>query len=117
VPDATDCRLTERMSQLHRLIAAEHIARLPNATMLFVTNRLVARLAARVSSRLPRSPAAESRAEILIRRSSIFHTSAIFARDFVTWHWRRVRRFAASTSDCASGIRPDYLKLARARRR
>jgi EAL domain-containing protein (putative c-di-GMP-specific phosphodiesterase class I) len=34
--DATDCRLTERMSQLHRLIAAEHFARLPNATLLFV---------------------------------------------------------------------------------
>lgn len=36
VLEATDCRLTERMSQLHRLIAAEHISRLPNATMLFV---------------------------------------------------------------------------------
>jgi EAL domain-containing protein (putative c-di-GMP-specific phosphodiesterase class I) len=34
--DATDCRLTERMSQLQRLVAAEHIARLPNATLLFV---------------------------------------------------------------------------------
>src|SRR5262245_32984950 len=34
--DATDCRLTERMSQLHRLIAAEHVARLPDATLLFV---------------------------------------------------------------------------------
>lgn len=34
--DATDCRLTERMSQLHRLLAAEHIARLPDATLLFV---------------------------------------------------------------------------------
>jgi EAL domain-containing protein (putative c-di-GMP-specific phosphodiesterase class I) len=34
--DATDCRLTERMSQLHRLIAAEHVARLPGATLLFV---------------------------------------------------------------------------------
>src|SRR5262245_6869675 len=34
--DATDCRLTERMSQLHRLVAAEHVARLPNATLLFV---------------------------------------------------------------------------------
>jgi EAL domain-containing protein (putative c-di-GMP-specific phosphodiesterase class I) len=36
VLDATDCRLTERMSQLHRLIAAEHISRLQNAAMLFV---------------------------------------------------------------------------------
>jgi len=36
VLEATDCRLSERMSQLHRLIAAEHVARLPNATMLFV---------------------------------------------------------------------------------
>jgi EAL domain-containing protein (putative c-di-GMP-specific phosphodiesterase class I) len=36
VLDATDCRLTERMCQLHRLIAAEHFARLPNATLLFV---------------------------------------------------------------------------------
>jgi EAL domain-containing protein (putative c-di-GMP-specific phosphodiesterase class I) len=36
VLDTTDCRLTERMSQLHRLIAAEHISRLPNATLLFV---------------------------------------------------------------------------------
>jgi EAL domain-containing protein (putative c-di-GMP-specific phosphodiesterase class I) len=34
--DSTDCRLTERMSQLHRLIAAEHVARLPGATLLFV---------------------------------------------------------------------------------
>ena len=34
--EATDCRLTERMSQLHRLIAAEHFARMPNATLLFV---------------------------------------------------------------------------------
>ena len=33
---STDCRLTERMSQLHRLIAAEHVARLPGATLLFV---------------------------------------------------------------------------------
>ncbi|HEX5103365.1 MAG TPA: EAL domain-containing protein [Pirellulaceae bacterium] len=33
---ATDCRLTERMSQLHRLVAAEHVARLPSATLLFV---------------------------------------------------------------------------------
>jgi EAL domain-containing protein (putative c-di-GMP-specific phosphodiesterase class I) len=35
--DSTDCRLTERMSQLHRLIAAEHLARLADATMLFVS--------------------------------------------------------------------------------
>lgn len=34
--DTTDCRLTERMSQLHRLIAAEHVSRLPGATLLFV---------------------------------------------------------------------------------
>jgi EAL domain-containing protein (putative c-di-GMP-specific phosphodiesterase class I) len=34
--DATDCRLAERMNQLHRLIAAEHVARLPGATLLFV---------------------------------------------------------------------------------
>src|SRR5262249_46278489 len=34
--DATDCRLTERMSQLPRLIAAEHVARLSDATLLFV---------------------------------------------------------------------------------
>jgi len=34
--DATDCRLTERMSQLHRLVAAEHVARLSDATLLFV---------------------------------------------------------------------------------
>ncbi|HMC11639.1 MAG TPA: EAL domain-containing protein [Pirellulaceae bacterium] len=32
----TDCRLTERTNQLHRLIAAEHIARLSSATLLFV---------------------------------------------------------------------------------
>jgi EAL domain-containing protein (putative c-di-GMP-specific phosphodiesterase class I) len=37
VLEATDCRLTERMSQLHRLIAAEHFARLPNASLLFVS--------------------------------------------------------------------------------
>lgn len=36
VVDGTDCRLTERLSQLHRLIAAEHIARLSSGTMLFV---------------------------------------------------------------------------------
>jgi EAL domain-containing protein (putative c-di-GMP-specific phosphodiesterase class I) len=35
--DSTDCRLTERTSQLHRLIAAEHLARLADATMLFVS--------------------------------------------------------------------------------
>lgn len=34
--EATDCRLTERMSHLHRLVAAEHVARLPGGTMLFV---------------------------------------------------------------------------------
>jgi EAL domain-containing protein (putative c-di-GMP-specific phosphodiesterase class I) len=34
--DATDCRLTERMNQLHRLIAAEHFANLPGARLLFV---------------------------------------------------------------------------------
>jgi EAL domain-containing protein (putative c-di-GMP-specific phosphodiesterase class I) len=33
---ATDCRLTERMSYLHRMVAAEHIARLHDVTMLFV---------------------------------------------------------------------------------
>lgn len=33
---ATDCRLTERLSQLHRLLAAEHIARLNGAALLFV---------------------------------------------------------------------------------
>jgi EAL domain-containing protein (putative c-di-GMP-specific phosphodiesterase class I) len=33
---ATDCRLTERMSQLHRLVAAEHVASLPSGTLLFV---------------------------------------------------------------------------------
>lgn len=33
---ATDCRLTERMSQVHRLVAAEHVASLPQATLLFV---------------------------------------------------------------------------------
>ena len=35
--DSTDCRLTERMNQIHRLIAAEHLARLADATMLFVS--------------------------------------------------------------------------------
>jgi EAL domain-containing protein (putative c-di-GMP-specific phosphodiesterase class I) len=34
--EATDCRLTERISHLHRLVAAEHVARLPGGTMLFV---------------------------------------------------------------------------------
>jgi EAL domain-containing protein (putative c-di-GMP-specific phosphodiesterase class I) len=33
---ATDCRLTERMSYLHRMIAAEHIKRLADVSMLFV---------------------------------------------------------------------------------
>jgi len=33
---ATDCRLTERMSYLHRMVAAEHIARLSDVSMLFV---------------------------------------------------------------------------------
>jgi EAL domain-containing protein (putative c-di-GMP-specific phosphodiesterase class I) len=33
---ATDCRITERMSQLHRLVAAEHVASLPSGTLLFV---------------------------------------------------------------------------------
>ncbi|MDX1946972.1 MAG: EAL domain-containing protein [Pirellulaceae bacterium] len=33
---ATDCRLTERMAQLHRLVAAEHVAKLPVGTLLFV---------------------------------------------------------------------------------
>lgn len=36
VLDATDCRLTERMSQLHRLVAAEHVARITNGGLLFV---------------------------------------------------------------------------------
>jgi EAL domain-containing protein (putative c-di-GMP-specific phosphodiesterase class I) len=36
VVEGTDCRLTERLSQLHRLIAAEHVARLSSATLLFV---------------------------------------------------------------------------------
>jgi EAL domain-containing protein (putative c-di-GMP-specific phosphodiesterase class I) len=34
--ETTDCRLTERTNQLHRLIAAEHFARLSSATLLFV---------------------------------------------------------------------------------
>ncbi|MEX2173621.1 MAG: EAL domain-containing protein [Pirellulaceae bacterium] len=34
--EATDCRLTERISHLHRMIAAEHVAKLPDGTMLFV---------------------------------------------------------------------------------
>jgi EAL domain-containing protein (putative c-di-GMP-specific phosphodiesterase class I) len=34
--EAIDCRLTERLSHLHRLVAAEHIARSTGATMLFV---------------------------------------------------------------------------------
>lgn len=34
--EATDCRLTERLSQVHRLLAAEHVARLGEATLLFV---------------------------------------------------------------------------------
>jgi EAL domain-containing protein (putative c-di-GMP-specific phosphodiesterase class I) len=34
--EATDCRLTERMSHLHRMVAAEHIARVADAKMLFV---------------------------------------------------------------------------------
>ena len=34
--EATDCRLTERICQLHRLIAAEHVAKLSSATLLFV---------------------------------------------------------------------------------
>lgn len=36
VLDSTDCRLTERICQLHRLVAAEHVARLSSATLLFV---------------------------------------------------------------------------------
>lgn len=34
--EATDCRLTERISHLHRMVAAEHMAKLPAGTMLFV---------------------------------------------------------------------------------
>lgn len=34
--EATDCRLTERMSQLHRLLAAEHVSKLGEGTLLFV---------------------------------------------------------------------------------
>ena len=34
--EATDCRLTERISHLHRMVAAEHVARLPGDAMLFV---------------------------------------------------------------------------------
>jgi EAL domain-containing protein (putative c-di-GMP-specific phosphodiesterase class I) len=34
--EATDCRLTERISHLHRMVAAEHVARLPGEAMLFV---------------------------------------------------------------------------------
>jgi EAL domain-containing protein (putative c-di-GMP-specific phosphodiesterase class I) len=34
--EATDCRLTERISHLHRMVAAEHIARVTGGTMLFV---------------------------------------------------------------------------------
>jgi EAL domain-containing protein (putative c-di-GMP-specific phosphodiesterase class I) len=37
--DATDCRLTERMSQLHRHIAAERVARLSGSMLLFVKLR------------------------------------------------------------------------------
>jgi EAL domain-containing protein (putative c-di-GMP-specific phosphodiesterase class I) len=33
---ATDCRLTERISHLHRMVAAEHIAKVSDAKMLFV---------------------------------------------------------------------------------
>lgn len=34
--EATDCRLTERMSHLHRMVAAEHIAKVSDVSMLFV---------------------------------------------------------------------------------
>jgi EAL domain-containing protein (putative c-di-GMP-specific phosphodiesterase class I) len=34
--EATDCRLTERMSHLHRMVAAEHVAKVADAKMLFV---------------------------------------------------------------------------------
>jgi EAL domain-containing protein (putative c-di-GMP-specific phosphodiesterase class I) len=34
--EATDCRLTERLAHLHRLLAAEYVARLPEGTLLFV---------------------------------------------------------------------------------
>ena len=34
--EATDCRLTERMSHLHRMVAAEHVAKMTEGTMLFV---------------------------------------------------------------------------------
>lgn len=33
---ATDCRLTERLSQVGRLMAAEHVSKLPTGTLLFV---------------------------------------------------------------------------------
>ncbi len=33
---ATDCRLTERLSHLHRMVAAEHVAKVSDVTMLFV---------------------------------------------------------------------------------
>ena len=36
VLETTDCRLTELMNQLHRLVAAEQFARLPSATLLFL---------------------------------------------------------------------------------
>lgn len=36
VLETTDCRLTELMSQLHRLVAAEQFARLPSASLLFL---------------------------------------------------------------------------------
>jgi EAL domain-containing protein (putative c-di-GMP-specific phosphodiesterase class I) len=33
---ATECRLTERTAYVHRLVAAEHVAKLPAGTLLFV---------------------------------------------------------------------------------
>jgi EAL domain-containing protein (putative c-di-GMP-specific phosphodiesterase class I) len=33
---ATDCRLTERLGHLHRMVAAEHVARIPDCSLLFV---------------------------------------------------------------------------------
>jgi EAL domain-containing protein (putative c-di-GMP-specific phosphodiesterase class I) len=121
VLSATDCRLTERMSQLHRLVAAEHVAQLPDATLLFV-NLQPAEVGA---DALPPSLARLQRLAGGKRIVAEIPDSAVvdipFFRDFLA----RLKQlqigvaydgFAGSASQIQAQheFAPDYLKLATA---
>jgi EAL domain-containing protein (putative c-di-GMP-specific phosphodiesterase class I) len=117
--DGTDCRLTERMSQLHRLVAAEHVARLPSAALLFVNLQPAEVGADLVPESLARLAAVAGGKRIVAEIPDSAVVDIPYFRDFRS----RLREleigvaydgFAASPHQIKAQAEyaPDYLKLA-----